>query len=565
MCEKLYYPLANGDSKPFYRYVKEIKGNNNSISSIQISEKTSSNDLSDIANTLNLYFHSVFTPACVLPEAPAPTDADNILVTSEGVLKLIKSLKNGKASGPDSISKQKLLLSPEIISSLLASIYNYTLTTGTLPSEWKLAHVTPIFKQGNRELPSNYRPISLTSIVCKMMEHIILHLMQNKLNEILSINQHGFRSHLSCTTQLACLTHDILSNMDNGMATHAAVLDFSKAFDLVPHHLLIQKLIEYKVNPLLVKWISSFLTSRFQRVVIKGHKSDAVAVTSGVPQGSVLGPALFTLFINDITKCVKYCTVRLFADDTILYTHISKDEDKENLQNDLNALHNWSIKNSMKFNATKSNIIVFDKSPKPITHTYYLSNEQLVQSSCVKYLGIYLVHDLKWDYHINSVVNKAMRILGLIKNVLYDAPVKVKLIAYTTLCRPLLEYACEIWDPAHLMLSNNLEKVQNKAVRFVKNLKGWDVSVTESKAELNLKALNKSRQEHRFTLFFKVLQHEAFFPNLINTLNSMKSLRNTNIGDSNSFNSISCNTNKFLHSFLIRTARELRTGETLAD
>ena len=172
-----------------------------------------------------------------------------------------------------------------------------------------------------------------------MLEHIILHWLSTQLKRILSLNQHGFRSNLSCTTQLITVYHDLASYADKGLETHAVALDFRKAFDLVPHHILIQKLTAYGIKSVLIHWINSFLTNRLQRVVLEGHASNAVPVTSGVPQGSVLGPALFLLFINDITDVIKHCKIKLYADDTLIYRPIACSEDVKVLQEDLNALN----------------------------------------------------------------------------------------------------------------------------------------------------------------------------------------------------------------------------------
>ena len=247
--------------------------------------------------------------------------------------------------------------------------------------------------------------------------------MQECLNE-LSVYQHGFRKHMSCTTQLACVTHDLRNNFDRIIPTHAAVLDFSKAFDIVPHNKLIQKLVGCNVNPLLVRWISSFLSNRFQQVIAKRCKSKPAAVTSGVPQGSVLGPALFSVFINDIVNSVKYCNIRLFADDTILYTEVTKTRDAHKLQHDLNMLHIWSLDNGMRYNATNSNVIIFGNNESLIRYDYILGGVPLKQGKSIKYLKIYLTSNLKRDMHIEYTTQKAMKVLGLIKYPLHDAPEK---------------------------------------------------------------------------------------------------------------------------------------------
>ena len=174
-------------------------------------------------------------------------------------------------------------------------------------------------------------------------------------------------------------------------------------------------------------------------------------------------------------------------------------------------------------------------------------------------------YDMKWGCHIDYAANKALRVLGLIKHVLYDAPEKVRLLAYVTLCRPLLEYACEIWDPTTQFLITKLKDVQSKAIRYIKNLRGRSVSITDSRVLLGLDTLQAIRKNKRIILFHTVLEHESFFPGLLNTLDQMKANHDFNTRHSSTFNSIVCNTNTFLHSFLIRTARDLRIGENAVD
>jgi hypothetical protein len=187
---------------------------------------------------------------------------------------------------------------------------------------------------------------------------------------------------------LVTVSHDIASYIDQGDEVHAAVLDFSKAFDLVPHHLLIHKMIDHCINPTLIKWVSGFLSGRYQRVVLEGIGSDLVPVTSGVPQGSVLGPALFLLYINDIVDNINASQIRLFADDTLIYKPVNSIADCTLFHKDLNKLYQWSQTNLMRFNACKSNIIVFSlKSCPSFDPSYSIGSETLAVSDSIKYLG----------------------------------------------------------------------------------------------------------------------------------------------------------------------------------
>lgn len=564
MTNRLYKPLVCGESKPFYRYIKDLKGNSNQIMSMEKVDGVLTQNSLDIADTLNSFFNSVFTQSHPLPKLPSLEHAVDIEITKEGVLNLLRSLKSGKAPGPDKITKEYLSINLDKTADILVCIFNYSIQTGTLPDEWKLANVTPIYKQGSRNNPSNYRPVSLTCICCKLLEHIIHHHLSKHLDTILYENQHGFRKGLSCVTQLATVTHDIMKNMDKGLNVHAIVLDFSKAFDLVDHRILINKMIKLKINPVIIRWVSSFLTGRCQRVILNGERSALTAVTSGVPQGSVLGPALFILFVNDIVDCVSNSTIRLFADDTLIYHPIVGPVSVTELQEDLDRIALWAETNKMRFNASKSNLISFGKNTAD-PQVYKLDGKIMNKCDTIKYLGVIISQDMKWSQHINTVYTKAIRILGLLKHSLHTAPQEVKLIAYKTICRPLLEYAAEIWDPVNKCQSVKLESIQNRAIRFVKNLKGREVSVTSNKIEAGLTTLQKRRQNQRISLFCRVTTDNNLSPTFKDTIRTMQSSSHDMNTRSQNYNAISCESNLFLHSFLVRTAREIRTGEILED
>ena len=344
-------------------------------------------------------------------------------------------------------------------------------------------------------------------------------------------------------------------------------LDFSKAFDLVPHTILIEKLIKYNIDPVLVRWIHALVSGRSQRVVLvlNGCMSKSVPVTSGVPQGSVLGPVLFLVFINDIVDVVRHCTIKLYADDTLLYMPITSTEDCDLLQQDLDALHDWSKQNHMRFNACKSYFTVFSTGKCRYNEpNYHIGGASIQSTRSIKYLGVLLQGDLHWDGHISSVVSRASRVLGLMRSVLYDAPPKVKMVAYVTLCRPILEYASAVWDPYVKKLTYDLEIIQNKAIRFIFSVKGRDTSISTIKESNNISTLQDRRKSHRICMLLNILENENLHPSLSDVLTEMLS-KSHMCTRNRSFNSIYCRTNIFLNSFLPRTARDLRAGEEGAE
>ena len=264
-----------------------------------------------------------------------------------------------------------------------------------LPTQWKTANVTPVHKKGPKDEPSNYRPISFTSIPCKMLEHIVLHYLNETLDNVLYNRQHGFRKGLGCETQLCATYHDLAKAIENGSPVHGVVLDFRKAFDKVPHNLLMQKIRQITdINPSIANWIQRFLTERTQRVAVRGILSTNLPVPSGVPQGSVLGPRLFLIYINDLPEC----NVSLYANDTRLYSEVNSHENKRCFQMKIDALHEWSNKWTMPFNTKKCEVIILGKGSLTDPE-YTLGGIPLKFVQQTRYLGVEMQSNLRFELY----------------------------------------------------------------------------------------------------------------------------------------------------------------------
>ena len=327
-----------------------------------------------------------------------------ITVDPNGVLKLLNNLKIHKAPGPDGLSARMLKECSSEIASILALIYNETLAQCTVPDNWRQGNVAPIFKKGAKYDAANYRLVSLTCICCKTLEHIIVSNINKHLafESILADCQHGFQSQRSCKTQLVQFFHDLVSNLyralnRNHRQTDVIIMDFTKALDRVPHRRLLYKLDYYGIRGSTHKWITSWLSGRFQKVVLDGQASDLVPDLSGVPQGSVLGPVLFLIFINDLPENIR-SSVRLFADDCVLYRNIESLTDCQILQDDLNRLAQREADWQMKFNVAKCHSMRVTRHPpdKHIQFEYTLHQQRLEQVQSAKYLGITISDDLDW-------------------------------------------------------------------------------------------------------------------------------------------------------------------------
>ena len=348
--------------KKFWSYVNSLRNGQNTISSLR-ENGILRTDSKDKANILNNQFHSVFTEegSGTLPQLGTGqyNKMKDIYVNPNGVRSYLGKLNPNKASGPDTINARILKECCNELGDILTAIFNKSLKTGQVPDDWHKANVAPIFKKGEKYDPSNYRPVSLTCISCKVLEHILVSNIMTHLqtNNILVDSQHGFRSRRSCETQLVQFIHDIALNLDKGYSkghkqTDVIVMDFAKAFDKVPHKRLLYKLDHYGVRGTTNRWIASWLADRTQEVVLDGTHSDSAPVISGVPQGSCLGPILFLIFINDLPNGI-LSNVRLFADDCVLYRNIYSHQDCIELQKDLLKLGIWEQTWLMKFNVSK--------------------------------------------------------------------------------------------------------------------------------------------------------------------------------------------------------------------
>ena len=302
-----------------------------------------------------------------------------------------------------------------------------------------------------------------------------------------------------------------MKQYDSKKQTDLAILDFSKAFDTVPHQKLLYKLKNYGIDGKINIWIESFLTKRKQQAVIDGECSDSCSVDSGVPQGTVLGPFLFLCHINDLPTCVK-SKVRLFADDCLLYTTVKTIKDQIQLQQDLKSLEVWADKWGMRFNASKCYIMSIHRARTPLSYHYSLDNHILEQVNENPYLGLNISDNLKWSSQVNKVCNKANSTLGFIRRNLKHCNKKFKETAYISLVRSVLDYSATVWDPYLTKDIERLKSIQRRGARFVQNDYQRTSSVTSMMNELGWKPLAHRRREQRLILLFKIINDLVAIP-----------------------------------------------------
>ena len=340
-----------------------------------------------------------------------------------------------------------------------------------IPSEWRLANVTPIYKKGNRNLCSNYRPISLTSTCCKIAERVVKNCILSFLDQhkLISSTQHGFLPSRSCLSSLLCFLETVTRNIDQRIDISAIYIDFTKAFDSVPHGRLQYKLKSFGIDGALLEWIGNFLSDRKQRVVIRGIASSWAPVLSGVPQGSVLGPLLFVMFVDDIDSCLLHSTVSKYADDVKIISTVNYDYSWKFLQGDLNRLIAWANKWLLNINLDKCSVLHFGK--HNTRKSLFIKDHPLVVKSNEKDLGVSITDNLKPSYQCHQASSSAQRILNLIRLTFYQLDIASFSHIYKAIVRPRLEYCIPAWSPYLQKDIIVLERVQRRATRMIPSLK----------------------------------------------------------------------------------------------
>lgn len=325
--------------------------------------------------------------------------------------------------------------------------------------------ITPIYKGGNRSAMSNYRPVTLLPVISKVLERIVANRINKHLEDncLLSVAQHGFRKNHSCVSNLLLTLDDWTQTVDKGDSIHACYLDMSKAFDRVNHNVLMQKLEQHGIKGNLLAWLSDYLTDRSVQVRVDGAVSNTIAVTSGVPQGSVLGPILFLLYTNDIPKLV-ICKIILFADDIKLWARIRSFDDCTLLQKDLDVLHNWSVENKLPFNFGKCRVINIGKR---FDFTYTLGSHQLAWTNEEKDLGVWISSSLKTSIQCNAVYKKTSQVLALLKRTFGRFTRETFPIIINTYIRPNMEYAVQAWSPWLQKDVTLLQRIYHRATKLV--------------------------------------------------------------------------------------------------
>ena len=459
--------------KRLWSFIKSLKSSQPSLTTL-VDQGSSYASQVDCANLFNRSFSSKFSDphVAVLPEATVlHTSSLSTLTLPPGkVENLLLCIAQHKACGPDGLSARILRECAHELAVPMNILCELSLTQGVFPSAWKEANIIPIHKKGDKKCADNYRGISLLPLCSKLLEKVVFDQLLAHCQPALPQGQHGFLPRRSCVSNLSSFLSHGWDSIQQGAQTDAIYTDFSSAFTSVNHTLLLHKLkTSFNITGRAYSWIESYLTGRRQRVVLNGKLSDWAPVTSGVPEGSICGPLLFICFTSDV-----HCTVRtnciMYADDIKLYHRVKCIADADALQADLSSLAAWSRVWRLKLNPSKCNVISFTLRKSPIMYNYTLNDTVLERRFETRDLGVILDAKLTFAPHVDSVVSKANRMLGLLirsmqrprfrRNSRLDH--RALICAYNAHVRSLLEYGSVIWAGAADTHLKRLERVQHK-------------------------------------------------------------------------------------------------------
>jgi hypothetical protein len=469
---------AKQNPKILYKYLNSQQVVKESIKALKKTNGEITQEPKEIANILNQSFQDVFVieddgdmPSFEVKDASTKfVDLDPNEITYESVLAKLKRLEEFKACGVDKLHPTLLKNCANAFTVPLTLIFRASLVSSQIPIQFRSANITPLFKKGDKTVASNYRPVSLTVVPCKIMEGILREKIEDYFykNSFFVKEQHGFVKNKSCITNLLETLDFISFCIDNGIPVDVILLDFAKAFDTVPHRRLILKLKAYGIGGLVLKWIESFLKDRRQRVVQGEIVSSWAEIFSGVPQGSVIGPLLFVIFINDLPSELMNVS-KLYADDTKIISKVNSVESVKIIQEDLDKAFNWTRKWLLKFNINKCVVMHYghnnERSP------FYIDGKQLAESEAERDLGVVFSTNLKWKNQVIVATNKANQMLGRIKKSFVNFDCKLLKSLYLTFIRPLLEFAVPVWSPFLKSDCDLIERVQHRASKLVPSIR----------------------------------------------------------------------------------------------
>ena len=509
----------------FYSFAKQSNKLKSTIGPLINSEGNLTHDPKAMSDILQQQYCSVFSdPKSCKKKIPnlkcnLKNTLENFDFSKSDIETAIDEIDENSACGQSDIPAMVLKKCKTELSYPILLIWRDSLNSGFVPKVLKNQIITPVHKKSSKAEAANYRPISLTSHIIKIFERVIRkHIVQHlEKNHLICKNQHGFQKHKSCLTQLLPHIDYILKNFLNNTDTDVVYLDYAKAFDKVDHQILLNKLYSYGIRGRLLMWLNSYLTNRWQTVVINGVQSQPAKVTSGVPQGTVLGPVLFIIYLNDLESCIKHSVTSSFADDTRLKKSINSSKDTELLQEDLNSSVRWSDEANMKLHQSKFELLshttdnskLLQELPFTKELSEYLTSDgsTIYPSDAVRDLGITITPDLKWSHHISLLVEDARKMSSWVLSVFYERSAEVMIPLFKSLVRCRTEYCCPAWHPSKvedIMKIESIQRVYTAKIREVQHLSYWD-----RLKHLKLMSLQRRRERYIIIHVYKIINNLA--------------------------------------------------------
>lgn len=557
---------SSTNPKKYWSLVKSLLGNKvvSGLPSLVDGTKTYCTDY-EKAEHLNTFFSSQST----LDKIPANLEMPNftyiaasriseIVITEDETKLVLMNLDVNKASGPDGISNRLLKNICPSITKPLTLLFNKSLAKGIFPSEWKLANVTAIHKKGDASSAKNYRPVSLLSCLGKVFERLVFNTLYHYLtsNKLLTDKNSGFRKNDSTVYQLIHIVDNIYNNLDNKRDVCAVFLDITKAFDKVYHKGLLFKLKQLGIEGTLLQWLDSYISQRSQRVVVNGTSSSWKEINAGVPQGSILGPLLFLVFINDIINDID-SYIYLFADDTSLLNPIIDPIVSFNtINSDLEKLSHWAKKWLVTFNASKTVYMIFSLKNEPPNYPRVIfdgTELKMVQSHT--HLGITFSSKMLWHEHVTKITGKGCKVINMLKRIKHILPRSSLEKSYKTLVRPILEYGNVVYDNLSADLSNKLERIQKEAALLCTGAYR-PTSYNLLLNELGWETLKTRREFQRLILMYKINNNLA--PTYLKQIIPVSTASRTRyaLRCTTNFTIPRCRTERYKLSFVPKTVTE---------